>query len=201
MSKVTETKRAYAQKIYAQQAALGVHNPVIVLPVVEEDGDEVFIDHNNAVTKSKKEGSLFGSIQLYQVTTTFNEKKRIQNDSERFTLLSGKAASLAAMYKPGQVLSGRIVSEDSIVPTDPTDPSRDLKYLNTDAQAANMPLVAEGGKPIYNIKYWTMDSNKQDVRIEASNRLAVEAALRANNNANSSAIKNAAATITSKPTA
>ena len=199
MSKVTETKRAYAQKIYAQQAALGVHNPVIVLPVIEEDGDEVITDLSTAVTASPNSTKGFGYVQLYQVATTFN--KGVQYDNEVFALQRGKVASLANMYKPGQVLPGRLVSEDTLVPVNPQDPSMGLKYLNADAQAANMPLVAEGGKPIYNIKYWSPDPTVQDVRIESTNKDAVLAALRASNNANSSAIKNAAAAITSKPTA
>lgn len=189
MSKVTDAKRAYAHAKYAELAAKGIVNPVIVLPVFDEDNGEVIVNHGECAIASPNSTKGFGYIQLYQRTITMD--KGVQYDNESFAIQRGKVTSLAAMYKPGQVLPGRIVTEDTLVAPNPSDLKQNMKFKNESARTMGIPYKV-GEQPIYNIKYWSTDPQVQDTRIEATNRAEVEGLLANTGKANSDAIKSAA---------
>lgn len=172
--KASEVQRAYAQNVIAQCAAKGINNPVVVLPAVDDEGNLLPDSAHETGTKG------FGYIQLYQVRTVV--LKGVEFDNEQWCLHRGKAENLNAKYKAGQVLSGHIVIEDSLLPVNPLDPQQGLKYRNKGAVALQMPACIHGER-IYTNKYWDPTGTVQDTIIASDNDEAVMTAVAQANNA------------------
>lgn len=163
--KVSQIQREYAMGILEKNP-----NGVVVLPHVDDDGTIT----KESVVETGSKG--FGYIQLFSCVETTTDRKGVEfvNVREHWCLHRGNAEMLAKKYPVGTVLPGRIVTEDSLVPTNPNNLLQDLKFMS--AIAREMNLVCEGVdeegemKPVYQQKYWDRTGTVGDIIIPTANR-------------------------------
>lgn len=81
--------------------------------------------------------------------------------SKRSALIKGLVTDLvAANFKGGQVLPGKIIVKESLEPFNPENPDQHLKIAGTTGVICNI-----GGEPIYRDTFYVSNSEAQDVLI------------------------------------
>jgi len=111
----------------------------------------------------------FGFVRVEQVATSFeNGWARSKTLS---ALINGKISDLEkAGFRAGQEISGKIVTIESLTPTNPKNLEQDLKV------AGETGIVCKvNGSPIYVKKMFTTDLNATDVRIAHTNGAEIKA--------------------------
>lgn len=164
-----EVKRDYAVAQIEAAKKKGINNPVVVMPVfIEESGiwmatDEVAITGNNPE---------WCAVNVVSISSLH------QNGFERELYLSAlirrRLAGTDAKYKPGQLLTGKIYTVESLVPSNPADITAGLKYITSSLREANMPCTLND-QPIYQNHYYTDNLDEQDVVIAHTNDAALQA--------------------------
>lgn len=192
---VTEAKRAYAMKLVAAAEAKGIISPVIVLPEVEEDGGEIMVSNTCAIP-SPNSTKGWGYVQLFQVRNIRDKQAVYQRES--WAIVRSKMAYLTSVHHAGQILSGNIVTEDSMTPPNPANPAQDLKYGSEALRTAGLPMKV-GDQPIYSVRYWDDTGLVKDTTIVHTNQAELEAFTAADkaasNKPNSEGIKSASAAL------
>lgn len=169
--KLSDVKRAYAQKALAIAKGKGIKGSVVVLPeFMEENG--TWVPTDSAVIESANSTKGFGYIGLVQNRTVMVKGAEFDNDV--WAIQRGKVASMEAKYTPGMVLEGHIVTEDTLTAPNPSNVAQDLKYISAAAREANIPCTIDD-QPIYQIRYWDNTGTIADTHIPHNNVIEVVA--------------------------
>ncbi len=161
--KLSDVKRAYAQKVLANAKAGS--GTVVVLPeFMEENG--TWVPTESAAIESPNGTKGFGYVCLVQNSTTY--LKGVEFDNTVWAIQRGRVESLAGKYKAGTLLAGHIVTEDSLVAPNPTNPVQDLKYISAAARDAKVPCTIDD-QPIYQTHYWDPTGTVQNTVIHHNN--------------------------------
>ena len=177
-----ELKRAFAQEVIANASKKGILNPIVILPAYDESTGELIEDE--AVTPSANSTKGMGFVNLFQSRTVM--LKGVEFENEVWCIHRGKVTSLEAKYKAGEILSGKIVLEDTLTPPNPNDPSQGLKFPNKACMEAGISLMI-GDNPIYQLKWWDETGEVADTTIQHDNQAEIDQ------------ITNAAKTAAAKP--
>ncbi len=163
--KLSDAKRAYAQKALAAAKAKGLVGTVIVLPeFMEENGQ--WVPTETAVVESPNSSKGFGYVGLIQNRTVF--AKGVEFDNDLWAIQRGKIASLGAKYTPGMTLPGHIVVEDTLTAPNSGNLQQDLKYISASARLAGIACTIDD-QPIYQVKYWDPSGTSADITIHHNN--------------------------------
>lgn len=106
----------------------------------------------------------YGYVRLEQVKSIIDENGFLRRKT-RSALIQGTIDELKACgFYVGQVLPGKIVVLESLIPFNEKDPNRDLKV----AGSTGIPCT-QGGQPIYRKSLYTADLNRDDVTEDHDN--------------------------------
>lgn len=167
--KLSDVKRAYAQKALAIAKGKGIKGSVVVLPeFMEENG--TWVPTDSAVIESPNTTKGFGYINLVQNRAIM--AKGVEFDREVWAIHRGKMTSLEAKYTPGMILEGHLVIEDSLSPSNINNIEQDLKYISAQAREQKITCTIDD-QPIYQIKYWDRTGTVEDTEIKHNNIIEV----------------------------
>jgi hypothetical protein len=167
----------YSQIIYKFFKNLIMDSKVIVV-ADEATGSVINVSENN---------SEFGYVRVSQTRTMIDDngflKRRIVS-----ALIPGKIEDLQATgFHAGQVLNGRVIIQEALLPFNQKNPERDLKIAGDTGI-----LCTLGGLPIYRRTVFSFNEGLQDDLIKHDNVQELRAAYAASMKSNTSALKQAA---------
>jgi hypothetical protein len=124
----------------------------------------VTADSNGNIIGISKNNPEFGYVRVEQQVMQVNHEGWLRNQ-KRSSLIKGKVSDLlAADFKEGQELPGRIVVRESHSPFNPENPDRDLKIAGDSGVICRVD-----DQPIYRQSFYTTDNNAQDDLIMHNN--------------------------------
>lgn len=111
----------------------------------------------------------FGYIIVQQFVNQYDEKGFLKR-KKLTALIKGEITDLqAASYHAGQLLPGKIVTEESLEPFNTENPERDFK------RAGKTGIICEvDGKPIYRRTYYTEKENVSDILLGHTNKQQIK---------------------------
>lgn len=116
----------------------------------------------NVIGQSKNEE--YGYIRVEQVVPFINHDGWLKLQ-KRSALIKGKISDLKSMnFKEGDVLPGKIIVKEQLVPFYPEDPQRNLKM----AGSTGIPCTLDD-QAIYRETFYTTDESAQDQLIPHNN--------------------------------
>jgi len=144
---------------------------------------KILADDTNTVLHQSKVNPDYGYIRLTQERNVIDETGffRIQHLS---TLMHGLMDDLQIMnFTANQEMPGQIVIQESLLPFNKKDPSRDYKV------AGNTGIMCTvNGKPIYRRTLYTVKPNAEDVTVQHDNKEEIQLAYHKQNNTSNSAV-------------
>jgi hypothetical protein len=150
----------------------------VIVVADEATGSVINVSENN---------SEFGYVRVSQTRTMIDDngflKRRIVS-----ALIPGKIEDLQATgFHAGQVLNGRVIIQEALLPFNQKNPERDLKIAGDTGI-----LCTLGGLPIYRRTVFSFNEGLQDDLIKHDNVQELRAAYAASMKSNTSALKQAA---------
>jgi len=120
-------------------------------------------EHGNVIVVSQNNPE-YGSIRVEQSSHQINSKGWLKL-TKRSAFIKGLVTDLvAADFKAGQQITGKIVVKESFTPFNPTNPERDLKI------AGDTGIICRvDDQPIYRQSFFTSDNNATDELITHTN--------------------------------
>lgn len=120
-------------------------------------------EHGNVIVVSQNNPE-YGSIRVEQSSHQINSKGWLKL-TKRSAFIKGLVTDLvAADFKTGQQITGKIVVKESFTPFNPTNPERDLKI------AGDTGIICRvDDQPIYRQSFFTSDNNATDELITHTN--------------------------------
>ena len=150
----------------------------VIVVADEATGSVINVSENN---------SEFGYVRVSQTRTMIDDngflKRRIVS-----ALIPGKIEDLQATgFYASQVLNGRVVVQEALLPFNQKNPERDLKIAGDTCILSTL-----GGLPIYRRTVFSFNEGLQDDLIKHDNVEELRAAYAASMKSNTSALKQAA---------
>lgn len=117
----------------------------------------VIADKNGNIIGQSKNNPEYGYIRVQQQTVQINEQGWLKS-VRRSALIKGKMEDLiAADYKEGSELPGKIIVMESLVPFNEVNPDRDLKIAGSTGIICRID-----DEPIYRQTFYTTNPNATD---------------------------------------
>lgn len=117
----------------------------------------VVADKNGNIIGQSTNNPEYGYIRVQQQTVQINDQGWLRS-VRRSALIKGKMEDLiAADYKEGSELPGKIIVVESLVPFNEVNPSRDLKIAGSTGVICRID-----DEPIYRQSFYTTNSNAVD---------------------------------------
>ncbi len=159
MSTRQEVKREQALAIIEQLRKKGHNNPVVVLPVYINEGTE-----QAPVWEATSETGVEGNNPDWCAVNVVSSQRvygdsGFMNEQYRSALIRMKVTSNT--FKPWETINGRIVIVESTTPTNANNLDQDVKYINAEAQANDLPCTVDG-ELIYRRAFFTEDNTRTD---------------------------------------
>lgn len=126
-----------------------------VLVAADKNGNVIGVSENNPD---------YGYIRLEQNSVQINDQGWLRN-AKRSALIKGRVEDLmAACYREGQELSGKIVVVESLSPFNVNNPDRDLKIAGDTGVICRVD-----DEPVYRQSFYTQNPDAFDMLITHTN--------------------------------
>lgn len=193
MQTIQEAKKAWALAQIMKARKAGNNNPVIVMPVFINEGDD-----ENPDWVPTKETAIDGKNPEWCAVAVVSSQRTMINNfvNEQFRSTLLRVKRVNNTFTAGEVLVGKLYVVESTTPTNAGNLEQDRKFISNDAQVNDIPCTIDG-EVIYRKVMFTENLSEPDQLLQHDNHDAIVAALAeikaVANKPMSSAIKGAAA--------